>query len=138
MFSFTSRPSPGAVSYTHLDVYKRQGMLCVDSGVEHANCEAAQQAILAELDKLCTGPIEPRELDETKRALKNALISVGDSLQAAENWYLGCLLRGADETPAQGMEEVQAGTADDVRSGLGAFGLSVAYRITKGLSLIHI
>ena len=108
------------------------GMLCVDSGVEHANCEAAQQAILAELDKLCAGPIEPRELDETKRALKNALISVGDSLQAAENWYLGCLLRGADETPAQVIEEVQAVTADDVRSVLGAFRLSVAYRITKG------
>ena len=41
--------TPEPVSYTHLDVYKRQGYDHLDEGVEKARMRAREEAILAEL-----------------------------------------------------------------------------------------
>lgn len=115
-----------AASYTIMTA-----LLTIDSGVEHCNAQAAQEAILAELDALRTGPISDKELDDTKRSLKNQLAAVGDSLQAIEGWYFAGLLRGTQESPAQAAENLSAVTAQDVREVLSGFSLSVSYVLTK-------
>ena len=86
---------------------------CVDSGVEHANAAAARESILKELAALCAGPVEDGELADTKRALKNQLAAVGDTLQGLEGWYFAERMRGADKAPEQVAAEVDAVTADD-------------------------
>ena len=113
-------------SYTSLT-----GALCVDSGVEHANAAAARESILKELAALCAGPVEDGELADTKRALKNQLAAVGDTLQGLEGWYFAERMRGADKAPEQVAAEVDAVTADDVRRVLSRFRLSVCYTLTK-------
>jgi predicted Zn-dependent peptidase len=118
-----------AASYTAVN-----DLLTIDSGVEHCNAEAAQQAILAELEALCTGPITEKELDDTKRSLKNQLAAVGDSLQALEGWYLAEIMRGTMDTPQAVSAQVDAVTAEDVRAILQRFALSVSYVLTKGES----
>mgnify|MGYP000178943117 CR=1 FL=1 len=115
-----------AASYTSLT-----GALCVDSGVEHANAAAARESILKELAALCAGPVEDGELADTKRALKNQLAAVGDTLQGLEGWYFAERMRGADKAPEQVAAEVDAVTADDVRRVLSSFRLSVCYTLTK-------
>ncbi len=115
-----------AASYTSLT-----GALCVDSGVEHANAAAARESILKELAALCAGPVEDGELADTKRALKNQLAAVGDTLQGLEGWYFAERMRGADKAPEQVAAEVDAVTADDVRRVLSRFRLSVCYTLTK-------
>ena len=115
-----------AASYTSLT-----GALCVDSGVEHANAAAARESILKELAALCAGPVEDGELADAKRALKNQLAAVGDTLQGLEGWYFAERMRGADKAPEQVAAEVDAVTADDVRRVLSRFRLSVCYTLTK-------
>lgn len=113
-------------SYTSLT-----GALCIDSGVEHEKAALARDSILRELDALRTGEITQTELDDTKRALKNQLAAVGDTLQGLEGWYFAEWMRGTRKTPAQVAEEIDAVTADDVRRVLRRFTLSVCYTLTK-------
>lgn len=108
------------------------GLLTIDSGVEHQNADAAKTAILKELEALRTGPIEDKELADTKRSLDNQLAAVGDSLQALESWYFTEILRGTADSPADIAAQVEMVTADDVRDILGRFSLSVSYVLTKG------
>lgn len=107
------------------------GALCIDSGVEHEKAALARDSILRELDALRTGEIAQEELDDTKRALKNQLAAVGDTLQGLESWYFAEWMRGTRKTPAQVAEEIDAVTADDVRRVLRRFTLSVCYTLTK-------
>ncbi len=106
--------------------------LLIDSGVEHTKAEEAQRAILRELEALRTGPITEKELDETKRALLNSLICVGDSLQATESWWFSEIFRGTQCAPEDVMRATAQVTADDVRCVLARFSLSVVYCLTKG------
>ncbi|WP_367924558.1 M16 family metallopeptidase [uncultured Ruthenibacterium sp.] len=108
------------------------GMLCIDSGVEHQNASAAKKAILEELDALKNGPITEKELNDTKRSLKNQLAAVTDTLQGMENWYFGEILRASLLSPQQVMEQVDAVTKEDVQNVLRTFTLSVSYTLTKG------
>lgn len=115
-----------AASYTSLT-----NALCLDSGVAHEDAEKARGAILQELRALCEGPVEHKELDDAKRALKNQLAAVGDTLQGLEGWYFAEYLRGTQKTPEQVAAEVDAVTAGDVRRVLSRFALSVCYTLTK-------
>lgn len=107
------------------------GMLSIDSGVEHANADAAKEAILNELELLKTGEITEKEMQDTKRALKNALRGVNDSLGAMESWNFGELLNGSGLSPEEVIEQIEAVTAQQVKEALAKFSLSVTYRITK-------
>ena len=107
------------------------GCMTVDSGVEPAQAEQAQAAILAELDRLCAGPIEEEELEDCRRGLLSGINSVGDSLSGLENWYYLEICRGgAVRTPAQAAEGLRAVTRDQVRALLARFSFSVAYLVT--------
>lgn len=117
--------------YCAASAVARNGILCVDSGVEHANAQAAQDAILAELDALVHGEATEKELRETKRQLTGMLQGVADTLSGLENWQFNEIMRGADKSPADVMQEIEAITAQDVRDMLGRFSLSVVYKLTK-------
>lgn len=108
------------------------GCMTVDSGVEPAKAEQAQAAILAELDRLCAGPIEDEELEDCRRGLLSGLESVGDSLSGLENWYYMEICRGGEvRTPAQSAARLRAVTRDQVRALLARFSFSVAYLVTS-------
>ncbi|MEG1640022.1 MAG: insulinase family protein [Ruthenibacterium sp.] len=107
------------------------GMLSIDSGVEHANADAAKQAILNEFSMLCIGEITAKEMEETKRTLLSSLAAVGDSLMGIESWCFAEIVRGSDKTPADVVHEIARVTPDDVRRVLSAFTLSVSYLLAK-------
>ena len=106
--------------------------MMVDSGVEPANAEKAEQAILKELNDLVNGPITEEELENSRRGLLSGLTSVGDSLAGLENWYYNEILRGgAINTPEQAADQLKQVTAEDVRQILAGFRYSVGYLVTK-------
>lgn len=117
--------------YCAASALSRNGMLCIDSGVEHANAEAAREAILEELDALCNGPITDKELEEAKRSLVCTLEGMDDTLAGVEGWVFGEICRGTSQTPQQAIEQIQAVTVQDVQQVLRMFTLSVVYLLAK-------
>ena len=106
--------------------------MMVDSGVEPANAEKAEQAILKELENLVNGPITEEELENSRRGLLSGMTSVGDSLAGLENWYYNEILRGGViNTPEQAASQLMQVSAEDVRSILVGFRYSVGYLVTK-------
>lgn len=106
--------------------------MMVDSGVEPANAEKAEQAILKELENLVNGPITEEELENSRRGLLSGMTSVGDSLAGLENWYYNEILRGGViNTPEQAASQLMQVSAEDVRSILVGFQYSVGYLVTK-------
>ena len=108
------------------------GCMMVDSGVEPANAEKAEAAILAELEKLLEGPIAPEELENARLALASSMAGVGDSLASMENWYFGEIMRGGRvSTPEEAAARLETIGADKVRDILRRFTLSVSYLVTQ-------
>lgn len=113
-------------------------MMMVDSGIEPANAQKAQEAILQELRQLVEGPIQPQELENCRRSLLSGLTSVGDSLSSLENWYYGEILRGVGvQTPQQAAQQLLTVTAEQVQQVLAGFTLSVSYLVTKKEESTH-
>lgn len=106
--------------------------MMVDSGVEPANAQKAEAAILAELKKLLEGPIAPEELENARLALRSGMDSVGDSLASLENWYFGEIMRGGRvSSPQEAAARLEDIGADQVREVLKQFTLSVSYLVTR-------
>ena len=114
------------------------GCMAVNSGVEHADALRAQQAVLAELEGLCTGPIEAEELEDCRRGILSAMDGVEDTLGGLENWYYMEILRGEPmQTPSQARADLCSVQADQVRQLLRQFTLSVSCLLTKEGVSVH-
>ena len=108
------------------------GSMSVNSGIEPANAQRAEQAILQELENLCNGPISDEELEDCRRGLLSGFDSVEDSINGMESWYVMEIWRGAGiSTPAQERERMLRVTKEDVRDVLKRFHLSVSYLLTN-------
>ncbi len=108
------------------------GSMSVNSGIEPANAEKAEAAILKELADLCDGPITDEELEDCRRGLLSGFDSIEDSISGIESWYAMEIWRGAGiHTPAQAREQMLHVTKEDVRNVLRRFHLSVSYLITN-------
>lgn len=108
------------------------GAMLVHSGVEPANAQIAEEAILNELAQLCNGPITDEEFDDCRRGLVSGTNSVEDSLSSIESWYYMQILRGgALRTPAETRAALLRVTKEEVQAVLRQFSLSVSYLITK-------
>lgn len=107
------------------------GCMMVDSGVEPANAQKAEAAILKELAQLCDGPITDEEMEDCRRGLLSSLESVEDSLSGLEGWYFAEIARGGPvSTPAQARAALEQVTKEQVRQVLRQFTLSVRYLLT--------
>ena len=108
------------------------GSMTVSSGIEPGDAARAEEAILEELAALCTGPIDPQELEDCRRGLIAGLEGIEDSLGGIESWYGMEILRGgAITTPAQARADLAAVTEQQVRAVLRRFSLSVSYLLTR-------
>ncbi len=111
----------------------RNGMLTIDSGIEHTSAQKAKDAILNEITLLINEEIEQKELDEIKKSICERLKSVQDSPNAIESWYFSEILRDESiRTPQDMMNEIQSVSAHEIKEMLKQFSLSVVYLITKG------
>ncbi len=109
----------------------RNGVLCIDSGVDHDKAKQAQSAILKEFEDVCTGEITQKELDDTKRYLKERFNSMEDLLDGVEGWHFSQILKDEDKTIKELISEIDSVTKKQVQSALKMFTLSTVYLLAK-------
>ena len=114
------------------------GCMTVESGVEPANAQRAEQAIQAELKALCEGPITEEELEDCRRGLLSGLASVEDTLGGIEGWYALELLRGGRvQSPDEARNALLRVTKEEVQEFLRRFTCSVSYLVTAKEAEAH-
>jgi len=91
------------------------GVMIVDSGVETANRQAAQDEIQNQLSLMAAGDFTDEELANTILIMKNGLQTVGDMLDTIEGWYLTRILEDDSLTPEEDAADIEKVTAQQVR-----------------------
>lgn len=115
------------------------GSMAVNSGVEHADADRAEKAILKELDDLRTGTITDEELEDCRRSLLSGMTGSEDTLGGIETWYYMEVLRGgAVQTPDDARKALRRVTKDEVRTILRQLTLSVSYLLTREEENTHV
>ncbi len=109
-----------------------KNVIFVESGVETANLERAEEAVFAELSAMQRGEISDEEILHAKLAMCNSYNAVGDSAASMETWYLGGMLQGDVRTPEECAEELMAITKDQIVAAAGRVTLDTVYKL-KGV-----
>lgn len=76
----------------------KKGLITVSSGIEFENYQRAVDEILAQLDALKNGEWEDWELEGARSALRNSFRAVEDSAGAMEDFSIGQIATGGEET----------------------------------------
>ncbi|MEE0731687.1 MAG: insulinase family protein, partial [Oscillospiraceae bacterium] len=70
--------------------------------------------IMRQWELLCSGELTEDELEAAKLALCNSMRSVGDSLQAVENWCVSRVFEESLETPEEAAERLMQYSREEV------------------------
>ncbi len=95
--------------YASSSYARSKGILTVSSGVEAKDFERAEEEIGRQLRAVQRGDWEDWEQEGALQAIRSSLLSLSDSQGALENFYLGQIASGMEETPeelAQALQEV--------------------------------
>ena len=105
-------------------------LMMVDSGIEAANKQKAQDEIMAQLGAVTRGEFTDEELANTKLLLSNSILSTTDSAGALEGWYMAQILRGQSLSPQQDIENINTVTREEVIEAAGKVTLDTVYFLT--------
>jgi predicted Zn-dependent peptidase len=86
----------------------------VASGIEFKNKQIAEDAILNQLEAIKNGEITEEELENAKRSLRNAYMSIYDSGYSMELWTLNRSLSNNTDTPADEKSKVENATIEEI------------------------
>ncbi len=106
-----------------------KGLLTVDSGVELKNADTAKDAILAQLEAMKAGDISEFEFEASKRALTDALCSVGDSQTGIDAWYSAKISNPELISPEDFAGLIAAVTLEEVIAAAKGIKLHTVYRL---------
>lgn len=106
-----------------------KNVIFVQSGVETANLERAEEAILTELRAMQAGEISDEEILHAKLALCNSYHSVADSAASMESWYLSCMLQNNVRAPEEDAAAVMKITKDEIVEAANRIALDTVYRL---------
>jgi predicted Zn-dependent peptidase len=97
-------------------IERHKGIMLVSSGIEFQNYQKALDEIMAQLDAVRNGDFTDSELFDAKKYVVNNLRTIMDSQGRIEDFYLGQLIEGLDESPEELAERVSQVTADEVKT----------------------
>ncbi len=106
------------------------GLMYVDSGVEKANRQKAQDEILRQLQIIQKGEFTDEELTATRLLMQTSLHAVGDSLGAIDEWYMVQIMAGKAASPDDESALVEAITRDEVIAAAQQVTLDTVYFLT--------
>lgn len=106
------------------------GLMFVDSGVEKANKQKAQDEILRQLDILREGKFEDDEIAAARLIMQNSLKAAGDSLGAIEEWYLTQVMGGNSYSPLDESKLLDEVTREDIIAAARKVTLDTVYFLT--------
>lgn len=126
------REKLGTCYYCSARINLQTGILTVDCGLDAANREQIENAVLGQIADLAAGNISAEELENVKLGYFSSLRSIGDSLGRMEGWYLTQLLRGELITPEQDIENLGAISAEQTAKAAAALTLDTVYFLQAG------
>ena len=101
--------------YAGSSYHRKKGLITVSSGIETKNYQWALDEIMTQLEALRRGEWEDWELEGARSSLRNALRSMEDSASALEDFTMGQMATGSDETIPGLLSAVEAVTPERVR-----------------------
>lgn len=108
------------------------GALFIESGVETAQLERAEEAITRQVEAMRRGEISEDELRYARLYLENSLRGVGDSLHRVEGWYLGRSFDLDGQTPEEAIRVLERYTVKDVAAAANRLEPAVVYQLRGG------
>ena len=107
--------------------YGTKGILTVHAGIDRAQRELAQEAILRQLENCKNAHITQAELAAAKEAVQNGLRGVHDSPSAIEGFYSTGALSGLGMTPQEYAQAIDKVTLADVVAAAKTVSLHTTY-----------
>lgn len=91
-----------------------KGLLMVQSGIEVKNRGVAEKAIFDQLEAIRRGDFTDEEFDDALLCLIDSYSELSDSARGLEVWYLGRIISGLSDNPADVVERLRGVTRDEV------------------------
>lgn len=107
--------------------HRQKGLITVSSGIEFENYRRAYDEIMAQLEAVQKGELEPWELEAARSTLLNAYASMGDSQGKLENFCLGQAATGRSESPEDLAAQVGAVTPERIFEAMATVKLDTVY-----------
>ena len=108
---------------------RKKGLIIIDSGVEDTNIEAAETAILAQLEDMKYGRFTEKELNSSKLAMCDSINSVESDQGSLMHWYAARALEEKPATPAEITALIKGITAEDIKKAAALFTLDTVYTL---------
>ena len=109
-----------------------KGLLMVVSGIEQKNKQKTLDAVLEQLEDLKQGHIDPLELENARRSLRNGYREITDSPAAIASWYLGRISTGRYDSPEEAIAAMEQVSAEDVVAVANSIRLDTVYFLEGG------
>ncbi len=101
--------------YVSSRLHGHKGILAIQSGIEIANFEKANEIIRQQLEAIKDGQISDQELEKTKKMMCSQLREILDSAYEMTAFDFNNVLAGTDRTVASLIEAIQEVEKDDVQ-----------------------
>lgn len=92
----------------------RKGLMFILCGTDGDSVDTAKEGILQQLEAICRGEISDEELETARAIVASDILSVEDSQQALESYFIVRALEGSDLTPEAGAEAARTVSREDV------------------------
>lgn len=113
--------------YASSALEKMKGILWVSSGIEFDKYEQARDEILAQLQAIRRGEIEPWELEGARRTMITGYMTALDSQSRLEDFWLGQAAAGLEETPEELAQRIEGVTQEQVVAAADKLALDTIY-----------
>src|SRR5690606_21606443 len=101
--------------YVSSRLHGHKGILAIQSGIEIANFEKANEIIRQQLEAIKDGQISDQELEKTKKTMCSQSREILDSAYEMTAFDFNNVLAGTDRTVASLIEAIQEVEKDDVQ-----------------------
>ncbi|MCL2088682.1 MAG: insulinase family protein [Oscillospiraceae bacterium] len=108
-----------------------KGILMVDCGVEDANIDRAREEILNQLESVKSDSFTDDEMSQAALSLKNSLNTIGDSVASLENWYLGQIILGLQDSPEDMVRHIAGVSRADIVDAANTIKQDTVYVLTQ-------
>lgn len=109
---------------------KDKGIILVQSGIEDENEKKATDAILAELDNMKKGNFTSEEIENSKKGLTDAFLSVGDTPESIDAWIGARVLEEDIILPQEYAEKINLVTAEEIKAAAEKVTLDTIYMLS--------
>ncbi len=109
---------------------KDKGIILVQSGIEDENEKKATDAILAELENMKNGSFTEEDIENSKKGLTDAFLSVGDTPESIDAWIGARVLEEDIILPQEYAENINKVTAEEIKKAAQNVTLDTVYMLS--------